>query len=623
MGEKMIRLDNKQIDEKLKFIDHYLKAGNAADGSKLDANANVTTKNIATLEAEINKDINIQINRAMVARKITELFSAELAKEYIRQIESHEIYVHDETSLKPYCVSVSMYPLLLDGLTKLGGESKAPRHLSSFCGTFINFVFAISSQFAGAVATVEFLTYFDYFARKEFGKDYLKKHSKEISSFLQQVVYSINQPAAARGYQSVFWNISIYDRYYFEALFENFVFPDGDRPEWSTVNDLQKFFMTWFNEERKKSILTFPVVTAALLTNGDSPRDADYMDFCSEELSKGNSFFIYLSESADSLASCCRLRNEVSTKEFSYTLGAGGVATGSINVITLNFNRLIQDGRDLTFEISKIQNYQIAYRKLIEEFKNSGLLTMYDAGFISLDKQYLTIGINGMVEAAEYLGHDISNNEEYMNFVSNQLKIIYDLNRQRTKETGYKFNTEFVPAENLGVKNASWDKKDGYVVSRDCYNSYFYRVEDFEINPLEKFELHGERMTRFLDGGSALHLNLDESLSQKQYQKIIQLAAGSGCNYFCINVKSTICNDCDHINKKTTHQCSSCGSDNIDYATRVIGYLKRVTSFGAGRRKEHERRIYHRATKQMQKQNQTYKRIKIQDEAQIDYRSSL
>ncbi|MBN8541197.1 MAG: anaerobic ribonucleoside-triphosphate reductase [Deltaproteobacteria bacterium] len=588
----MIRLDTKQVNEKLEFIDLYRQAGNAADGSKMDANANVTSKNIATLEAEINKDINIQINRAMVSRKIAELFSPELAKEYVRQIENHEIYVHDETSLKPYCVSVSMYPLLIDGLTKLGGESKAPKHLGSFCGTFINFVFAISSQFAGAVATVEFLTYFDHFARKQFGPDYLKKHSEEVSTFLQQVVYSVNQPAAARGYQSVFWNISIYDRYYFEALFENFVFPDGDLPNWQSVDDLQKFFLTWFNDERKKSILTFPVVTVAMLTDSQGPRDQDYLRTCSSELAKGNSFFMYLSESADSLASCCRLRSEVSSKEFSYTLGAGGVATGSINVITINFNRLIQDRRDLTMEISKIQNYQIAYRKLMEEFKSAGLLTVYDAGFISLDKQYLTIGINGMVEAAEFMGFEISNNEAYLDFVSGQLKTIYDLNRSRSKETGYKFNTEFVPAENLGVKNASWDRKDGYEVPRDCYNSYFYRVEDFEINPLEKFELHGEKMIQFLDGGSALHLNLNESLTEKQYEKIIQLASATGCNYFCTNVKTTICNDCEHIDKRTTQSCSRCGSKNIDYATRVIGYLKRVTAFGSGRRKEHDRRAY-------------------------------
>ncbi|WP_409479066.1 anaerobic ribonucleoside-triphosphate reductase [Pseudobdellovibrio sp. HCB154] len=607
----MIRLDNNQVNQKIDYIHNYLNAKNAADGSKLDANANVTMKNIATLEAEINKDINIQINRAIVSRKIAELFSPELAKEYLRQIEAHEIYVHDETSLKPYCVSVSMYPLLIDGLTKMGGESKAPKHLASFCGTFINFVFAVSSQFAGAVATVEFLTYFDYFARKEYGEDYLKTHGAEISSYLQQVVYSINQPAAARGYQSVFWNISVYDKFYFEALFENFVFPDGQKPLWATVDKLQKHFMTWFNDERKKAILTFPVVTVALLTDGSKPRDTAYVKMCSEELSQGNSFFMYLSESADSLASCCRLRNEVNTKEFSYTLGAGGVATGSINVITLNMNRLIQDQRDLGVEVSKIQNYQIAYRKIMEEFMAAKMLTTYDAGFISLDKQYLTIGINGMVEAAEYLGLTVSDNEEYKNFISENLKIIYDLNRERSAQTGYKFNTEFVPAENLGIKNANWDRKDGYFVPRDCYNSYFYIVEDEMTNPLEKFSMHGAEMTKYLDGGSALHFNLEEYLTPLQYEKIIELASLAGCNYFCTNVKITICNECNNIDKKTTHACSKCGSENIDYATRVIGYLKRVTSFSAGRRTEHGRRKYHKLNRPVATKTDTQSLVSI------------
>ena len=589
----MLKLNSTQLNSKLNFIDDYLKAENAADGSSFDANANVSMKNIATLEAEINKDINIQINRSLVKRKIRDLYSQELAEEYSRQIESHEIYVHDETSLKPYCVSVTMYPLLIDGLTKLGGESKAPTHLSSFCGTFINFVFAISSQFAGAVATVEFLTYFDHFAKIQFGENYLETNKKEINSFLQQVVYSINQPAAARGYQSVFWNISIYDKYYFDSLFENFIFPNGQKANWSTVDKLQVHFLEWFNKERKKAILTFPVVTVAMLTENQKIKDIKYFEIISTELANTNSFFIYLSNTPDSLASCCRLRNEISSNEFSYSLGAGGIATGSINVITINFNRLIQDKRDLKTEIKKIHKYQIAYRKLMEDFFKAGMLTVYNAGFISFDKQYLTIGINGMVEAAEYLGIKISHNKEYIKFVQENLKVIFEENKLISKESTYKFNTEFVPAENLGVKNASWDKKDNYKTNRDCYNSYFYKVEDYDINPLEKFYLHGEEIIQYLDGGSALHLNLEESLSKEQYKIILNLAAKTGCNYFCTNVKSSICNDCHYIDKKTVQKCAKCNSLNIDYATRVIGYLKRVSSFGKGRRMEHKKRAYH------------------------------
>ncbi len=590
----MVRLTEDQISKKIDFIHRYLQSHNAADASSVDANANVTTKNIATLESEINKDINIQVNRMMVRRKIQDLFGSELAAEYVRQIENHEIYVHDETSIKPYCVSVTMYPLLLDGMIKLGGESAAPKHLNSFCGTFINFVFAISSQFAGAVATVEFLTYFDHFARLDYGDNYLKTHTCEIKAALQQVVYSVNQPAAARGYQSIFWNISLYDQYYFKAMFENFVFPDGDIPSWNSLDQLQRYFLSWFNKEREKALLTFPVVTAALLTANDIVKDREYSQLLSKELSQGNSFFMYLSDSADSLASCCRLRSEIKENTFSYSLGAGGVATGSINVITLNMNRLIQDGRDLTEQIVKMQKYQIAYRKIIEEFKSGGLLTVYDAGFISLDKQYLTIGINGMVEAAEYLNISISNTAEYKNFVSSQLKIIYQQNKLAQNETGYMFNTEFVPAENLGVKNAQWDRKDGYEVSRDCYNSYFYKVEDEQINFIDKFQLHGREMIQYLDGGSALHLNLEEALTEKQYGLLIDYAALTGCNYFCTNVKATVCNECEYINKKTLNHCSQCGSENVDYATRIIGYLKRVTSFSKARRTEHNLRQYHR-----------------------------
>jgi anaerobic ribonucleoside-triphosphate reductase len=589
----MIRLTNTQVANKISFIDEYIRSSNAADGSKVDANANVTSKNIATMEAELNKDINIQVNRALVKRKIESLFGIELANEYIRQIESHEIYVHDETSLKPYCASISMYPFLFDGLTKLGGESKSPKHLESFCGEFVNLVFAVSSQFAGALATVEFLMYFNHFATLDYGTDYLKTNTKTIENHLQHVVYAINQPAAARGYQSVFWNISLYDEYYFKSMFEDFVFPDMTKPEWQNVKKLQSFFMSWFNQERSKAILTFPVVTAAMLVKEDKPLDEEFTDMCAHELSEGNSFFIYQSENADSLASCCRLRNEISDNTFSYSLGAGGVATGSINVITLNMNRLVQNNVNILDEVKKVHKYQVAYRKLIEEYEVSGLLPIYKAGFISLEKQFLTIGINGMVEAAESQGIEVGNNNDYKIFVNTYLKAIYDENKLAKKKYGYMFNTEFVPAENLGVKNAKWDKQDGLFVPRDCYNSYFYKVEDDNTNTLDKIILHGKDIIKYLDGGSALHLNLEEAPNKNGFKKLIEATAKAGCNYFCFNIKITICNECDHIDKCTNYHCSQCHSDNVDHGTRVIGYLKRVSSFSSGRQKEHDDRHYH------------------------------
>ena len=588
----MIRLTEEQVNKKIDFIENYLHSKNAADGSRLDANANVSSKNIATLEAELNKDINIQVNRKLVSNKIEELFGEEMAGEYVRQIESHEIYVHDETSLKPYCVSISMYPFLLDGLMKLGGESRAPKHLESYCGEFVNLVFAISSQFAGALATVEFLLYFDHFAKKDYGPDYLITAEDTISNHLQHAVYAINQPAAARGYQSVFWNISVFDQPYFESMFGDFVFPDMEKPDYESVKKLQTFFLKWFNQERERAVLTFPVVTAAMLVKDGKPTDREFAEMCAEELSEGNSFFIYQSENADSLASCCRLRSEISDNTFSYSLGAGGVSTGSINVITLNMNRLVQLGNDLKTEIYKIHKYQVAYRAIMDDYFKAGLFPAYNAGFISLDKQFLTIGINGMLEAAESEGIEAKNDQIYKDYVAAKLEVIFNANKEAKVKYGYMFNTEFVPAENLGVKNAKWDRADGLIVNRDCYNSYFYPVENESINALDKIILHGKEIVKFLDGGSALHLNLEEAPNKHGFYKLLCTTAKAGCNYFCFNVKITICNHCHNIDKRTLQKCSKCGSRNIDYGTRVIGYLKRVTNFSSERQKEHSLRHY-------------------------------
>lgn len=615
----MVRLNEEQLQHKSNFINNYMKANNAADGSTFDPNSNVTSKNIGTLTSELNKDINIQIKRYLVYKKLEELFNKKLADEYIRQLEEHEIYAHDETSLMPYCCAISMYPFLQNGLQDFGGESKAPKHLSSFNGGFVNLIFALSSQFSGAVATVEYLMCFDHFARIDYGENYLDDHVSIIEQELQQVVYALNQPASARGMQCPFWNISIFDKHYFEALFGNFVFPDGSKPNWKSLNRLQQFFMQWFNKERTKALLTFPVVTVSMLNDGEHLVDEEYANFVAEELSQGNSFFIYTSKSVDSLSSCCRLRNAIEDQlnDFSYSLGAGGVMTGSINVITLNMNRFIQNvmyqtvpyadvkynaeihlpiiNKTLKKQIKLMHQYQVAVRKMFEEFYDNHLLPAYTANFIKLDKQYCTIGINGLVEAAEYLGYTASNNPAYKYFVSGIMKTISEANKESSKKYGIKFNTELVPAENLGVKFAKWDKESNLFVPRNCYNSYLYVVEDEDATLIDKFVLHGEETTKFLDGGSALHLNLEDVPSKETCDKILAIAVKTGCPYFCINVKVTVCNSCGYIDKHTDRACVKCGSKDIDYAVRVIGYLRKVTDFSAERQQEEAKRHYHLA----------------------------
>lgn len=642
---------DKTLKKDSDFIQDYINASNASTGSKYDSNANVENKNVVTLGQELHKGKNIQQNRYIMHNKIKALYSKKLADQYIKDLESHVLYKHDESGTPgyPYCVAITMFPFLIDGLKNIGGQSKAPTDLKSYCGEFINLVYSVSSQFMGAVATPEFLMYMDYFIRKDYGEDYLTILDKQvelnrkgrtleqvIENCFQQVVHSMNMPAGNRGYQTVFWNVGYFDKNYFEGVFGEFKFPDGTSPKWETLSWLQKKFMKWFNEERTKYILTFPVETMAMLTDGHDIVDKEYADFTAEMWAEGHSFFCYLSDSPDSLSSCCRLRNSLkdsaddehnhTTHQFS--MGTASVATGSKSVMTINLNRVIQNATRLYFkeyegielengkqaDITKVKDkkllydyissgitemtervhkYQRAFNEIIKDFLNANMLDIYRAGFINMRKQYLTVGVNGLTDAAEFLSIEPNLNDNYEEFVNMILETINISNKKdRTRDCMY--NTEFVPGENLSNKNYNWDKKDGYYVSPKhiMYSSYFFNPEDTELSILDKMKLHGNNYVKYLDGGQAAHLNINEHLSFEQYRQLLRVASEYGCSYFTFNCKNTVCNDCGYISKDTLDVCPKCGSKNLDYISRIIGYLKRISSFNEARQVEAKMRYY-------------------------------
>ena len=620
------------------FINKYKNSNNTADAS-VDDNSNVANKNIAVLNTELYKENNIELNRYRVTKKLQELYPDFDASQYVKDINSHIIYKNDENSTFgfPYCVAISMYPFLLNGIKDLGGLSAAPKNIDSFCGMFVNLVFAVSSQYAGAVATSEFLVCFDYFARKEWGNDYyrnfdrcISQHSsrvmtiqKQIHQYFQQITYSINQPSAARGFQSAFWNISIFDKPFFEGMFGDFRFPDGSEIPWESLCWLQKEFMKWFNNERLKTICTFPVVSVSLMYKDNEFKDKDMYNFVCDQYSKGDSFFTYISDSADSLASCCRLKNKVQTKEFNFTNGNLGVQTGSKSVITLNLNRIVQDwakkykesmdGMDsaslhtfyapssgfkpyLQNILERIYKYHTAYNELLWDMYDANLLPTYSAGFINLNKQYLTIGINGFSASAEFLSIDTEKpNEEYSKYCQLVFGTIKEENaKHKTKKTI--FNTECIPAESCGIKLYNFDKEDGYWVPKDInlYTSYIFKPYSFNTTVLDKIVLHGkDYIGDFLDGGSACHINLEEHLSKAQYEKVLKFAADNGCQYFTFNVPNCECEDCGFIAKQPFSNCPKCKSSNVSLYDRIIGYLTKVKNWSEGRREEQKTRVYH------------------------------
>ena len=643
------------VKSKTDFIEAYKKSSNTANAT-VDDNSNVANKNIGILNNEIHKTDNIQISRGMVMHKLKELYPDFDPKLYIQDLEHHIIYKHDESSfagaIAPYCCSITMYPFLTNGIKGIGGLSAAPKNLDSFCGMFINLIFATSAQFAGAVATSEFLLYFTYFCKKEWGEEFWKNPElkitqntnrektirSQIHQYWQQIIYSINQPAAARGMQAAFVNFSYFDKPFFEGMFGDFVFPDGTKPDWESLQWIQKEFMKWFNEERLRCLMTFPVESFALVYQDGHFLDQDSADFVAEEYARGHSFFTYISDTVDSLSSCCRLRNMITTKEFNFTNGNMGVQTGSKSVITLNLNRIIQDyfidfipsddnitdanekklsrfknskiwfkenkeqfyctfTKYLNKILDRVYKYHTAYNELLWDTYEAKLLPVYSAGFIDLNKQYLTIGINGLNEAAEFLNIQCSDNKEYAEFCQKMFSTIKESNKKHAVTKGHKitFNTECVPAESLAIKNYNWDKKDGYEVpkNRNLYASYIFIPSDPSLSVLDKMKMHGkDYIGDYLDGGSASHINLSEHLSYIQYKHLLEFAAKVGCQYFTFNIPNCECDDCGFIAKQPFKKCPKCGSTKISLYDRVIGYLTKIKNWSQGRQIEQKTRVY-------------------------------
>lgn len=625
--------ESRFIKERIDYMDRYSMSGdNAATSSETDSNANVTMKNVANLEGEVYKTTNRIIQRQRMKDELNKLFP-EVAKQYEKDLNHHIIYCHDEAStpvLKQYCMAVSLYPLMSEGVGNIDGVTpSAPNDLQSFSGQITNLIFLLSSQCKGAVAISEYFIALNYYVVKEFGEkwyDYLysptttefcgihRTVKDNILKAFKQFVWGINQPAGNRSYQSPFTNISYYDKTYFDSLFGEFYYPDGSKPEWKAIDTLQRLFMKWFNRIRLKQVLTFPVETFAMVHDGNDIVDKEYKDLCAEMYAEGHSFFTYISESADSLASCCRLRNELAENTFNPTSGLTGVMTGSCNVITLNINRIIQDCvksyglhggwkentsfiRDRLVDIlQRVYKYHIAFKTMLYDMEDKKMFAASNGGYIYVNKLYSTIGINGLNEAARFLGLEVSNNSEYIAFLQLILGTIKEENKKHSihdKKRPFLFNSEVVPAEGLGGKNYEWDKADGYWVPDDenLYNSYFYEAHD-DTSVLDKFVLHGNQTYQYTDGGSAAHINLEEHLSKQQYLKLIDFAISNGTSYFTFNIPNSKCESCGKIVKQPIRQCPCCGCTNITQYTRIIGYLRPIKNFGIERQIEAGKRVY-------------------------------
>ena len=623
--------ESRLIKERIDYMNRYSNSSNnASTSSETDANANVAMKNVANLEGEVYKTTNRIIQRQRMKDKLYELFP-EVAKDYEEDLNNHIIYTHDESStpvLKPYCMAVTLYPLMLEGVGNIDGVTpSAPNDIASFSGQVTNLAFLLSSQCKGAVAFGDYFITLNYYVVKEFGEIWYEKLDcistsehhiisrtirDTIEKGMKQFIWGVNQPAGNRSYNSPFTNVSWYDKYYFESLFGDFYYPDGSKPKWRQIDVLQRMFMELMRKIRLIKPITFPVTTMALVHNNKEYLDKEYKELCAEEWAKGGSFFCYNSDNPTSLASCCRVLNEMSDNTFSSTTGMTGVMTGSVNVITLNINRIVQDWYNSDFHnndttigtaseedkkekwvsskkdsyrnlsnylcniLERVYKYHIAYKTMLYDLEDKEMLAASNGGYIYINKLYSTIGVIGYTEAAQFLSLKISNNKNYKEF----LQVIFNTIKEQNKIHSIKdvkrpflFNTEAIPGEGLGVKLYNWDKEDNYIVPKDqnLYNCYFYNPWTTDTSILDKIKLHGKDIIKALSGGQAAHLNLDTHLSKEQYLKLLDVAKDEGCNYFTFNIPISECKECHHVVNAPIKECPICHSKDIKYYTRIIG----------------------------------------------------
>lgn len=543
--------ENRLITDKVAYILNYCASNeNAATSSNTDANANNSIKNVSSLEPEVFKDKNRLIQRKLMKDMLNKLYP-EVAKQYEEDLKHHIIYTHDEASSpvpKNYCGAYSLYPLITEGVGNIDNVTPTPPNdLQSFSGQVTNLVFALSAQTKGAVALSDYFVTFNYYTVAEFGPQwydklniattspYCKQQStvkRDIRKAMKQFIYGINQPQGNRGYQSPFTNISFFDKYYFASLFEGYTYPDGTSPEWKAIDTLQRIFVELLRDVRLVKPCTFPVTTFALLydENGEY-KDQEYAELCAEEWAKGSSHFLYQSSNPDSISSCCRVQNKLQENYFSSTTGMIGVMTGSSNVITLNLNRIIQDwdrcykkfssstveDRELNYEslenfikiiLDRVYKYHVAYKTMIYQLEEQGMITYSTANYLYTKKLYSTIGVIGYYEAARYLNL-AQDSDKYREFLANILGTISRYNKENSihdKKHPFIFNLEAIPGENLAVKLYNWDKKDGYWVPEDqnLYNCYFFNPWNHSANAIDKIKAHGGEVSKASDGGYRL-----------------------------------------------------------------------------------------------------------------------
>jgi len=567
-----------------------------ADAS-VDANSNVDDKTVVAYENELPKPFTRMNSLYLLWKYGKRLYGHEYANQMVEKELTGELYINDMSNVqKPYCMNFSTMDVLINGLPFVKKvKSGPPKHLSSFCGQIIHFTSYASNQILGAVGLADLLLVMSYFVKKEFAENPTLDVGyiwRQVKQEMQSLIYSMNQPFRG-GLQSGFYNVSIYDRPFLEKLSEDYIFPDGSTLDIPLVQNMQAMFLDLMNETMEHSPITFPVTTACFCTDDDNNIiDESFLAFISKKNAKWAFINIYAGKTS-TLSSCCRLRSNNDNQYLGYTnsFGAGNTRIGSFGVCTLNlprlaikahgdiqhFMRLLGENAEYAIRINHTRRY------IIQRRISAHALPLYDYGFMDLQRQYATIGLNGIYECLRFLGHDILTPEGQA-LCGKILTFLNSVNDKADAEYHYAHNLEQVPAENSAIKLAQKDELLGYQTEYKLYSNQFVPLIA-TANMLDRIRLQGMFDSQF-SGGSILHINCDSPVTNPEdIAAMIRATVKSGCVYHAINYNLQKCEE-GHMSVGSNTRCPQCGKPITDNYIRVVGFIVNVKNFHHVRREE-------------------------------------
>ena len=603
-GTEMARL-NGFSDEQLSytdFIDNFVDKQTVADAS-IDGNANVGTKDICSLTAEMSKPHSKLLAFNKIYHEINKKYGFKTANEWLANEWDGHFYLHDaaSTTYVPYCFAYDIENLVNKGLYFVENfNAQPPKHLVTYTDFVGEFVSWTSNRSSGACGLPSFLIYSYYFWKKDCENNYYVQSPEYYrDQEFQRIIYKLNQPYL-RVNQSAFTNFSIFDRPYLEALFGGKTYPDGTFviDEIDNLIEYEKAFMNIVSEIRSQNMMTFPVLTYALLRKDGKFVDEKFAKWCCKHNMKWADSNFFISDDITSLSNCCRLVSDVKNLGYFNSIGGSALEVGSIKVNTINLARIADESETQNDYIKELREKVVldlkaldAIRGIIQRNIEKGLLPNYTHKIMNMSSQYNSIGIIGIYEALQKFGMTYKDEfgytyytDEGVEFAKKILAVINEEKNKFTKDKDYSANIEQIPGERAA---SILMQKDMFFYPNQVYELPLYGNQwiplGVKTSIQEKVKLSAT-LDKACNGGSIAHINIDAPFNDfNTAWKLLNYIADAGVVYFafCTRISACANNHGFYGNK-----CPVCGGDKVTTYQRIVGFLTPEKTYSKERKAE-------------------------------------